>query len=124
MAKVLVCDHEYSFRSSLRKLLESDGFSVHDISRSSEALKYVLKEKFDAIVFNLQPDNMISTLVFSAIRTIDKELPVIVITDSEESLSSVSSIIHETFRYFRKPVGYREIKEAINETIILKLNNE
>ncbi len=111
MAKVLVCDHEYSFRSSLRKLLESDGFSVHDISRSSEALKYVLKEKFDAIVFNLQPDNMISSLVFSAIRTIDKELPVIVITDSEESLSSVSSIIHETFRYFRKPVGYKEIKE-------------
>ena len=124
MAKVLVCDHEYSFRSSLRKSLESDGFSVHDISRSSEALKYVLKEKFDAIVFNLQPDNMISTLVFSAIRTIDKELPVIVITESDESLSSVSSIIHETFRYFRKPVGYKEIKEAINETIILKLNNE
>ncbi|MBO1223165.1 MAG: response regulator [Candidatus Scalindua sediminis] len=124
MAKVLVCDHEYSFRSSLRKSLESDGFSVHDISRASEALKYVLKEKFDAIVFNLQPDNMISTLIFSAIRTIDKELPVIVITDSDESLSSVSSIIHETFRYFRKPVGYREIKEAINETIILKLNSE
>ena len=121
MAKVLVCDHEYSFRSSLRKSLESDGFSVHDISRASEALKYVLKEKFDAIVFNLQPDNMISTLVFSAIRTIDKELPVIVTTDSEESLSSVSSIIHETFRYFRKPVGYKEIKEAINETIISKI---
>ena len=124
MAKVLVCDHEISFRSSLGKLLESDGFSVHDISSSSEALKYVLKEKFDAIVFNLQPDNMISTLVFSAIRTIDKELPVIVITDSDESLSSVSSIIHETFRYFRKPIGYKEIKAAINETIILKLNNE
>jgi len=117
MTKILICDHEYSFRSSLRRSLESDGFSVHDISSSSEALKYVLKEKFDAIVLNLQPNNMISTLAFSAIRRIDKELPVIVVTDSEESLSSVSSIIHDAFGYFRKPADCGEIKTAINEAI-------
>jgi DNA-binding NtrC family response regulator len=117
MTKILVCDHDYSFRSSLRKSLESDGFSVHDISSVSEALKYVLKEKFDAIVLSLQPSNMISTLAFSAIRTIDKELPVIVITDSEDSLSSVSSVIHEAYGYFRKPADCGEIKTAINEAI-------
>jgi DNA-binding NtrC family response regulator len=117
MAKILVCDHDYSFRSSLRKSLESDGFSVHDISGASEALKYVLKEKFDAIVLTLQPNNTISTLAFSAIKMVEKDLPVIIITDSEESFSSVSSIIHEAFEYFRKPADFREIKAAINDAI-------
>ncbi|MFQ5714088.1 MAG: response regulator [Candidatus Scalinduaceae bacterium] len=115
--KILICDHEDLFRSSLRKSLESDGFSVHDISRASEALKYVLKEKYDAIVLSLQPNSTISTLAFSAIRAVDKELPVIVVADSEESFSSVSSIIHEAFGYFRKPADCGEIKVAINEAI-------
>ena len=124
MAKVLVCDHEYSFRSSLRKSLESNGFYIQEASSPSEAVKYVLKEKFDAIVLNLQPDNMFSTLAFSVIKTIEKELPVIVITDSEESLPSVSSIIHETFRLFQKPVDSKEIEEAIREAVKVKADNK
>lgn len=115
--KILVCDHDYSFRSSLKKSLESDGFSVHDISGPCEALKYVLKEKFDVIVLTVQPDYTISTLAFSAIRTVEKDLPVIIVSDSEESFSSASSIMHNAFGFFKKPADFGEIKAAINEAI-------
>jgi DNA-binding NtrC family response regulator len=105
-------------------VLKSKGFYVQEASRPSEAVKYVLKEMFDAIVFNLQSDDMNGTQIFSAIRAIDCKLPVIVVTDNNEPLSSVSSIIHESFRLFQKPVDCNEIEEAIREAVKVKADNK
>ncbi len=43
----------------------------------------------------------------------------VIITGSNVSLSSVSSIIHESFRLFQKPVDCNEIEEAIREAVSL-----
>lgn len=124
MEKVLICDSDRLFRYNLRSLLESKGFYIQEASRPSEAVKHVLKERFGAIVFNLQSDDMNGTQIFSAIRAIDYKLPVIVVTDSNEPLSSVSSIIHESFRLFQKPVDCNEIEESIREALNVKANNK
>ncbi len=62
--------------------------------------------------------------VFSAIKTIDYKLPVIVVTDSDVALSSVSSIIHESFQLFQKPVDCNEIEEAVREAVQVKANSK
>ena len=61
--------------------------------------------------------------IFSAIKAIDYKLPVIVVIDSNEPLSSVSSIIHESFRLFQKPVDYNEIEESVREAVSVKAEN-
>ncbi|MCP4252457.1 MAG: hypothetical protein GY775_03415 [Candidatus Scalindua sp.] len=68
-------------------------------------MKYVLKEGFGAVVLNLKPEDLNGVQIFSAIKTIDHRLPIIIITDGDVPLSSVSSIIHKSFRFFQKPVG-------------------
>ncbi len=124
MHNVLICDHEESFRYELRDVLESKGFSVQEVSRPSEAVKYVLKQRFVVVIFNLQSDDLNGVQIFSAIKTIDYKLPVIVVTDSNVTLSSVSAIIHESFKLFQKPVDYNEIEEAVHEAVRVKENNK
>jgi|SRR3972149_6665726 len=124
MQKVLICDPDELFRCNLRSVLKSKDFYIQEASRPSEAVKHILKEMFDVIVFGLQSDDIDGIQIFSAIRTIDYKLPVIVVTDSNEPLSSVSSIIHESFRLFQRPVDCNEIEEAICEAVKVKTDNK
>lgn len=117
MKNILICENEQLFANHLKEFLESNGFFVLTTEGPSEAVKNVLKKEFDAIVLNLKSNYIDSTQAFYAIRMINNKIPVIVIADNNEPLSSASSIIHEAFRYFSKPVSVEEIKEAINEAI-------
>ena len=124
MQKILICDPDDLFRCNLRNVLELKGFDVQEASRPSEAVKYVLKEEYGAVVFNLQSDDLNGVQIFSAIRTIDYKLPVIVVTDNNVALSSVSSIIYESFKLFQKPVDCNEIEEAVREAVQVKANSK
>jgi two-component system response regulator HydG len=126
MKKILIGGHEQSFRRDLRTLLELDGFHMQEASRPGEALKKVLEEKFDVIVLHLQLDldSTLSTLAFSAIRMVDRELPVIIVTDNAETLSSIVPVIHEAFKHFQTPVDPKEIVGAIKEAIKVKLDSQ
>jgi len=123
MQKILICDPDKLFRWNLGYVLESKGFVVQEASRPGEAVKYVLNEKFTAVVFNMQPEDLNGVQIFSAIKTIDSNLPVIIVTDGDVTLSSVSSIIHESFKLFQKPVGYIEIVAAVREATQMKVNS-
>jgi DNA-binding NtrC family response regulator len=122
MQKVLICDPDKLSWCNLRYVLESKGFIIQEASRPSEAVKYVLKEEFGVVIFNLQPEDLNGVQIFSAIKTIDYKLPVIIVTDSDVTLSSVSSIIHESFKLFQKPVGYNELVEAVCDAVQVKAN--
>jgi DNA-binding NtrC family response regulator len=122
MQKVLICDPDKLFRCNLRYVLESKGFIIQEASRPSEAVKYVLKKEFGVVIFNLQPEDLNGVQIFSAIKTIDYKLPVIIVTDSDVALSSVSSIIHESFKLFQKPVGYNDIVETVRDAVQVKAN--
>jgi DNA-binding NtrC family response regulator len=122
MQKVLICDPDKLFRCNLRYVLESKGFVVQEASRPSEAVKYVLKEEFSTLIFNLQPDDSNGVQIFSAIKSIDYKLPVIIVTDGDVTLSSVSSIIHESFKLLQKPVSYDELVETVRDSVQVKAN--
>jgi len=124
MLKVLIYDPDELFRCNLRNVLESKGFFVHEASRPSEAVKYVLKEGFGAVIFNLQSDDLNGVQIFSVIKTIDYKLPVIIVTDSNVTLSSIASIIHESFKLFQKPVDCNEVEEAVREAVQVKANSK
>ncbi len=104
-------------------MLESKSFIVQEASRSNEAMKYVLNEKFAAVVFNMQPEDLNGVQIFSTIKTIDSNLPVISVTDGNVTLSIVSSIIHESFKLFQRLVGYNEIVAAVREATQMKVNS-
>ena len=84
----------------------------------------MLKEGYGAVVFNLQSDDLNGVQIFSAMRTIDYKLPVIVVTDNNVALSSVSSIIYESFKLFQKPVDCNEIEEAVREAVQVKADSK
>ncbi len=124
MQKILICDREELFRRNLSSVLQSKGFNVRNASRPSEAVKCVLKEESGVIIFNMQPEDFNAMQIFSVIKTIDYNLPVIVVIDSDVTLSSISSIIHESFQLFQKPVDCNKIEEAVRDAVQVKANSK
>ncbi len=124
MKKVLICDPDRLFRCGLRSVLESTGFYVREASTPGEAVRYVLKEEFGVVIFSLQSNDIDGVQIFLAIKAIDYRLPVIVVIDSNEPLSSVSSVIHESFRTFQKPVDCNEMEEIIREAVNVRTINK
>jgi len=131
MQKILICDLDELFRFNLGFVLESKGFYVQEASRPSEGLKYVIKEKFNAIVFSLQSDNMkciftpdfsYGIQILSAIKAIDGKLPVIVVTDSNELHLLLSKRFSDCF--IQKPVDCNEIEEALCGAVNVKADNK
>jgi DNA-binding NtrC family response regulator len=121
MQDILICDREEVFRRNLTGVLESKGFNVKNTSRPGEAVKYVLSHRLGAVVFCVESEDMDCIQMLLAItRGFDYKLPVIVVTGSNVPLSSVSSIIHESFRLFQKPIDCNEIEEAVREAIIIQ----
>ncbi len=123
MQNVLIYDREEVFRRNLSSVLESKGFNVKDASRPGEAVKYMMSRRFGAVVFCVELEDMDCMQIVSAIiRDINYKLPFIVVSGSKVPLSSVTSIIHESFRLFQKPVDCNEIVEAISEAVMINAN--
>ncbi len=120
MQNVLIYDHEEVFRRNLGSVLQAKGFNVQDASRPGEVVKYVLNHRFGAVVFCIEYEDTDCIQILSAIiREFDYKLPIIAVSGSNMPLSSVSSIAHESFRLFQKPVDFDEIVEAIREAIMI-----
>ncbi len=125
MQNILICDREEFFRRNLSGALQAKGFCVKDASRPGEAVKYVLNQRFGVVVFCVESEDMdCIQIVLAIIRNMNYKLPFIVISGSKVTLSSVSPIIHESFRLFQKPVDCNEIVEAIGEAVMINANRK
>jgi len=58
MAQILVVDDERSVRSTLRDILEMEGYKVHEATNGDEALKLLGQESFDVVLSDIRMPKM------------------------------------------------------------------
>ncbi len=123
MKKIIIGGNGNLLRDDLTKQFESDSFSIKEVSRPGEVFESVMCEKFDAVVYSFRFDEVDSTQAFFAMKIVDKKLPVIIIADINDKLATIPPVLREAFRYYRAPVNYIKVKEAINEAVMVNRHN-
>lgn len=116
LASVLIVDDDDMLRSALGLALAHAGFEVEGAGKGSCALEHLRAGgRFDAIVTDLFMPDMGGVDFLRAVRQLDLDVPLIVMTGYPSLETAVATVRYGGFRYLDKPVDVGGLVEAVRE---------
>lgn len=109
---VLVVDDEYGPRESIAYTLSSE-FEVVTADRASEGIKRIQERPFSVVIMDIRMPEMDGIRALEAIRKIDTELSVVMLTGYGTLQTAQQSMVHGANQYLRKPPDIAELLEAV-----------
>src|SRR4030043_831620 len=103
MANILVIDDEKSIRSTLKDILEHEGFNIEVASNGPEAIEIFSKSQFDAVPCEIKMPGMDGIEVLEKIQSITNEVPVIMISGHGTIDTAVEAIKKGAYDFIEKP---------------------
>ena len=114
---VLVVDDEFSVRDSLSRWLGKDGFDAVPAESAAAALAIAGQRRFDAAVVDVKMPGMDGLQLQSALRVIDPDLEVVIITAYASIESAVRALKDGAFDYITKPVDPSELSHLLQRAV-------
>lgn len=115
--RVLVVDDEESVRHMLHRALTRQGFEIETAPDGLRAMELVREQKFDAIISDIDMPWMTGIELLSAIRTVEFDVPVILLTGQADVSTAIQAVKYGAFRYLTKPVESRELTQTVRNAI-------
>ncbi len=104
MERILIIDDEAFIRENVERILRDDGYTVLGAASSGEALELVADEDLDLVLLDLNLGREDGIEVLKALKEIDPELLVIIITGFGSVESAVEALKLGAFHYMKKPL--------------------
>lgn len=124
--KILWADDEIELLKPHILFLEAKGYSVFPVNNGNDAIAEVSKQKFDIVFLDEQMPGLSGIEVLEAIKASHPELPVIMITKSEEENIMDKAIGSRINDYLIKPINPNQIllalKKNLNQSELLTQN--
>jgi DNA-binding NtrC family response regulator len=114
---VLVVDDEAVIREGMRRILEEREYRVHSADSGQAALERLQQDAFDVVITDLKMPGMGGMEVLKAIRVLQPEVPVIVITGYSAVETAVEVMKNGAFDYLAKPFNPAQIVGMIEKAL-------
>jgi EAL domain-containing protein (putative c-di-GMP-specific phosphodiesterase class I) len=115
---VLLIDDDFSVRKMHAKVLSRAGFTVEAAASGAEALNLLERGlRVGAVVTDLHMPGIDGLSFMKAVRKIDLDVPVIVVTGYPSLESAVRVIEYGGFRYLTKPASATELVASIRSAV-------
>jgi DNA-binding NtrC family response regulator len=101
--RLLIVDDEAVIREGLKRILEAESFVVESCSSGFKALEILQKSEFDLIITDLKMPGMSGLEVLSSVRTLQPDIPVILITGYASIDTAVEAMRNGAADYLSKP---------------------
>ncbi len=119
MKRVLVVDDERKMRRVLQMLLEQMGLESSPAESGEEALALFQQEKFDLVMTDLRMPGMGGMAWIEKLRTLDADVPVIVLTAYGTVATAVEAMKHGAFDFILKPFDVDAVEVVIRNALDL-----
>jgi two-component system nitrogen regulation response regulator NtrX len=123
MANILVIDDEKSIRSTLKDILEHEGFTIELAANGAEALELFSKNQFDAVLCDIKMPGMDGIEVLEKIQETLNDVPVIMISGHGTIDTAVEAIKKGAFDFIEKPPDLNRllitIRNAMDKTTLI-----
>ena len=103
MEKILIIDDEAFICENVQRILSSEGFQVCTAATGQEARDIVASEEIDLALLDLNLGTENGIDILKALKELDPELLVIIITGYGSVESAVESLKLGAFHYMKKP---------------------
>ena len=112
--KILVIDDEAVIREGIKQTMCLEGYDVEVAPNGKIGLSKLQKTNFQVVVSDLKMPGMHGIEVLKAIRVLQPEVPVIIITGYATVDSAVEAMKNGAYDYLTKPFLPEQIAEKIN----------
>ena len=129
MATILIIDDERPIRSSLRDILEYEGYKVLDVDNGADGLETLKKEKIDLVLCDIKMNKMDGMEVLEAARDIT-DTPFIMISGHGTIETAVEAARKGAYDFLEKPLDLNRLlitvrnglerESLVKETKVLK----
>jgi len=117
MAKILIVDDNKFIRYSLTTLLEDAGYSCTAVEDGYAAIKEVNETIYDLAILDMKMPGMTGREVFSELKNIEPDLPIIFLTAFGDIKDAVELMKKGAYHYITKPFNNDEILLLIGKAI-------
>ena len=123
MARILVIDDERSIRSTLKEILEYEGYQMDEAPDGMTALELADKEKYDVILCDIKMPQMDGIEVLDRLLVMN-DTPVVMISGHGNIETAVDAIKRGAYDYIAKPLDLNRllitIRNAMEKGNLLK----
>ncbi|MDP2993223.1 MAG: sigma-54 dependent transcriptional regulator, partial [Deltaproteobacteria bacterium] len=125
MESILIVDDEKNYLVVLKELLSEENYEVITAENALQALEIFKESDLDLVLTDMKMPNMDGIELLENIRSVNSEIPVIVMTAYATVEKAVKAMKKGAFDYVTKPFQNEELKIAVRKAIDLyKLKRE
>lgn len=110
---ILVVDDETEIRDSLRVVLEDCGYESTTAETGKEAIDKLKEKEFDLVITDIRMPEMGGLDVIEKLRSLDNEVPVLIITAYVYREMAVRAMQMGANGYLLKPLDFDELIHRI-----------
>jgi len=115
--KILVIDDEASIRSSLRGILEDEGFQVQSAESGEEGLRLVDKQNFDLLLLDIWLPEMGGLDVLAKVKSMEGSPQVVIITGHGTVETAVKAVKMGAFDFLEKPLTLEKVILTVHNAL-------
>ena len=124
--KILIIDDEAGIRSSLKGILEDEGYTVKTASSGEKGLEYLKNEYFDLVLLDVWLPEMSGIQVLEEINSFDESPQVLMISGHGSIESAVKATKLGAYDFLEKPLSLDKVvlsvKNALKHRRLLEEN--
>jgi CheY-like chemotaxis protein len=111
---ILIVDDETDIRTVVGDLLTLHGYKIVEAKDGAEALRLLGKSNFDLMVLDIMMPEMDGYQVMNALKTMNPELPVVMLTAKAEQQDVWKGYVKGCHLYMTKPFKTDTLIRAVN----------
>ncbi len=116
-ARILVVDDEAVIREGVRRILEKEGYQAEPKASGRIALERLQAEDYDLVITDLKMPGMGGMELLKAIRILQPDVPVIIVTGYSTVETAVDAMKSGAFDYLAKPFTPVQISEKVHKAL-------
>lgn len=117
MTKILVVDDEKSIRDSIKMILDYEGYESLFAENGKKALQVIDDEPVDVVLLDIKMPGMDGLEVLDAIRELDADIPVIMISGHGTIETAVESTKKGAYDFLEKPLDRDKVLVTIRNAL-------
>jgi len=118
--KILVIDDEAGIRSSLKGILEDEGYSIKTVVTGEDALKLLKGQNFDLILLDIWLPQMNGIEILEKIKKMDENPQVVMISGHGSVETAVQAIKLGAYDFLEKPLSLEKVILTVKNALMQK----
>jgi DNA-binding response OmpR family regulator len=116
---VVIVEDELDTAEMLAEMMRVSGFNVFQSKGGMNALRLIYKEKPDAVLLDIMLPDLSGLDLLQSIRRDPRleKIPVIIVSAKSQPADIQKGLVAGANLYLTKPVGYSELRTAVEEVV-------